>query len=249
MQKQYNKPDTAAKYRLKIFVDFDGTISATDVGAEMFRRFGDPVKVDAAMRGIFERESVGIKGWQELFESLQQFDDEAYNAFLQEMHIEPSFKEFLAFAADYDFDVFILSDGFDYYIRRILEREGLGHLPLFSNRMRLENNRPALEFPHQDEECRLCANCKRNHILLNSADDDYTVFVGDGISDFCASQYCDFIFAKDDLLRHCEINRVTYFPYKDFHDVIKRLQKLMYKRWLKKRHQATMKRRTVYMQG
>jgi 2-hydroxy-3-keto-5-methylthiopentenyl-1-phosphate phosphatase len=75
------------------------------------------------------------------------------------------------------------------------------------------------------------------------------VYIGDGHSDQCPAQYVDFIFAKDDLLRFCEMERITFFPYHNFNDVKIRLQSLLQKKRLKKRHQSLMKRRAVYMQG
>ena len=104
-------------------------------------------------------------------------------------------------------------------------------------------------FPYTDEECRKCANCKRNHILANSSDTDFTVYIGDGYSDTCPAQYCDFVFAKNSLLKYCEVNRITYFPFTNFRDVQKRLNELVNKKRLKKKHQAELKRKQVYRQG
>ncbi len=102
-------------------------------------------------------------------------------------------------------------------------------------------------FPYYNSDCRSSANCKRNHILENSGEDDYTVFIGDGNSDFDAIQYVDFIFAKDSLLRFCEMNRITFFPFRNFDDVIVKLDELTSRKRLKKRHQAELKRREAFM--
>ena len=67
------------------------------------------------------------------------------------------------------------------------------------------------------------------------------------ISDNDAIQYVDFIFAKNDLLKYCEVNRITYFPFNNFDDVISRLDELSAKKRLKKRHQAELKRREAFM--
>jgi 2-hydroxy-3-keto-5-methylthiopentenyl-1-phosphate phosphatase len=103
------------------------------------------------------------------------------------------------------------------------------------------------EFPYLDASCPSSANCKRNHIITHSSDEDYTVFIGDGNSDKFVAEYCDFIFAKDDLLKYCERERITYFPFNNFHDVVVRMEQLASKKRLKKRHQAELKRRAVYI--
>jgi 2-hydroxy-3-keto-5-methylthiopentenyl-1-phosphate phosphatase len=97
-------------------------------------------------------------------------------------------------------------------------------------------------------DCQTSANCKRNHIINNSGEDDFTVYIGDGNSDKYSTQFCDFIFAKDDLLKHCERERITYFPFKKFEDVITKLESFKTKKRIKKRHQAELKRREIYLQ-
>ena len=58
-----------------------------------------------------------------------------------------------------------------------------------------------------------CANCKRNHILNSSSDDDITIYIGDGWSDTCAAEHCDFIFAKKSLLKYCEAKWISILPF------------------------------------
>jgi predicted protein tyrosine phosphatase len=50
-------------------------------------------------------------------------------------------------------------------------------------------------------------------------------------------------------LRYCEINRITYFPFENFIDVINKLNELAARKRLKKRFQAQLKRKEVYIQG
>jgi 2-hydroxy-3-keto-5-methylthiopentenyl-1-phosphate phosphatase len=59
--------------------------------------------------------------------------------------------------------------------------------------------------------------------------------------------FCDFIFAKDDLLKYCEKERITFFPFNNFDDVIERMEMLRQKKRLKKRHQAELNRREIYI--
>jgi 2-hydroxy-3-keto-5-methylthiopentenyl-1-phosphate phosphatase len=133
---------------------------------------------------------------------------------------------------------------------KIFKKEKLEDLKYYSNKLLFdEHNNMTPVFPYLDEESRSSANCKHNHIISHSADEEFTVYIGDGVSDKETAQYCDFIFAKDDLLKFCEKERITYFPYKNFHDVIKKLDELKSKKKLKKRHQASLKRREVYLRG
>lgn len=234
----------------KIFVDFDGTITRTDVGEALFLEFGDAAEAKSIIERWINKEISSIQSWQELCATVNNFDEDKFFEFLSAIEIDPSFHDLIKYSNENGYDIFILSDGLDYYINKLMEREGLNHIPVFSNKLEFDNEMKLIpSFPHTDEECKQCANCKRNHILDNSDDDDFTVYIGDGYSDTCAAQYADFIFAKSSLLKFCEMNRISFFPFNSFTDVINRLESLGNKKRLKKRHQAELKRREVYLQG
>ena len=69
----------------------------------------------------------------------------------------------------------------------------------------------------------------------------------DNAADGNAIEFCDFIFAKDDLLRYCEMERTTFFPFNDFSDVMKKMNELKSKKRLKKRNRAQLNRQKAYM--
>ena len=233
----------------KIFVDFDGTISQQDIGEEMFLKFGDPEEAHRIIDKWIKKEITSVDTWRRLCATITDFNSDAFDDFLSEIDIDPTFKKFVDYCDKNGFEIFILSDGLDYYINRVLGREGLSHLQTYTNKLMFNDGKLIPQFPYTDEECKQCANCKRNHIINHSADDDYTVYIGDGYSDACPVQYCDFIFAKKSLLKFCEVNRISFSPYKNFNDVRRKIDTLISKKRLKKRHQAELKRREVYLQG
>ena len=234
--------------QFKIFLDFDGTITKNDVGEEIFRKFFDEKIVSKIVDNLLTDRISSRECWESLCESALITDKNEFDEFILSQEIEPTLHRFAKYCEANSFDLFILSDGFDYYIEKILKRENLDHLKVFSNKLILDDNGKLIpSFPYYTADCRSSANCKRNHIIENSGDDDYTIFIGDGNSDNDAIQYVDFIFAKDELLKFCEMQRITYFPFKNFDDVILRMNELLSKKRLKKRHQAELKRREAFM--
>jgi len=233
----------------KIFVDFDGTITQQDVGETMFLKFGDPLKAQIIIEDWINKKINAKQSWQLLCDTIENFDHNSYQQFLSSVGIDESFKHFTDYCKSNEFEIRVLSDGLDFYINKILERENLSSLEVFSNRLLFADKKLIPVFPHTDEECDRCANCKRNHILSYSSDDEYSVYIGDGWSDVCPAQYCDFIFAKNSLLKYCEMNRITYFPFNSFDDVTSKLEQLKEKKRLKKRYQAELKRKEIYIQG
>ena len=234
----------------KVFVDFDGTITTKDVGEYMFLEFGDADKAKEIIERWIRKEITSTESWVLLCETIEDFDKNKFEIFLNGINIDPTFFEFENYCRNNGIEMYVLSDGLDYYINKVLEKNNLGQLKLYSNKLKFdEANNLIPYFPNTDEECKTCANCKRNHIINNSADDDYTIYIGDGYSDTCPSQFVDFIFAKNSLLKYCEKERISYYPFNSFADVTTRLDELRKKRRLRKRHQAELKRKEVYQQG
>jgi 2-hydroxy-3-keto-5-methylthiopentenyl-1-phosphate phosphatase len=233
----------------KIFVDFDGTISCKDVGAAIFEEFGDHEKVEKIQKDLHENKITALQCWVSLFEAVEKWDFDLLRKFIDTINIDESFADFIKYCKLNNFQLFILSDGFNLYINRILEKEGIEPVEVISNKWEIVDDKVKLTYPFMDEECKDCANCKRNHIINNSGDDEYTVYIGDGTSDRCPAQYCDFIFAKDFLLKYCEKERISFSPFRDFNDVSRKIDQLNQKKNLKKRHQADLKRKECYMRG
>lgn len=234
----------------KIYIDFDGTITKKDVGEYMFLEFGDPEKSYQIINEWLEGKLNSKEVWIQLCETVKDFNESKFDKFLESIKIDPYFNEFKDFCNANNFPVVILSDGLDYYIDKISKKGNFSDLPIYSNKLTFGKKGELIpNFPYTDEECPKCANCKRNHILNSSGDEDITIYIGDGYSDTCAAEHCDFIFAKKSLLKYCEQNGLPYFPFEDFNDVQKIVEQLSNKKKVKKRHRASLKRREAYMQG
>jgi 2,3-diketo-5-methylthio-1-phosphopentane phosphatase len=224
------------------------TISKVDVGDSIFRKFADKEKVDIVIAKLLKDKISAKQSWLSLCDIAGNLNKDMFDKFINSIEIDQTFHKLVDYCKVNNIELFILSDGFDYYINRILEKENISSLKIYSNKLTFDiSGRLKPEFPYLDENCTTSANCKRNHIINHSSDEDYTIFIGDGNSDKFTAEYCDFIFAKDDLLKYCERERITYFPFNDFNDVIVRIDQLASKKRLKKRHQAELKRREIYM--
>jgi len=231
--------------RPKMFVDFDGTITKVDVGNAFFRRFGDA----QASREFVEKWKSGELSGRDLTIMEARFvrvDESQALEFIEGFEIDPTFKKFASFCEKNSSELTVLSDGLDFYIKRILELNGISGVPFYSNNAHFEHGTIRVEFPYQSD-CPKCGNCKGYQILTRTGIDDVIVYVGNGFSDRCGVQYADIIFAKDELLKYCEDNNITFFPFEDFDDVTYRLEKLFRGGEFKKRHRAELRRREAYL--
>jgi 2-hydroxy-3-keto-5-methylthiopentenyl-1-phosphate phosphatase len=242
---------------IKIFIDFDGTITKGDIGDSFFEKFGGTAATKAVedyRAGLinatecFDRESAACT-----FESTDVADE-----FIDRQKIDPTFINFISFLNQYKngekkVEYFIVSDGLDYYITRILRNNGLESVAYFSNHAEFIHDgdqiRLNISYHFTDEECDRCACCKRNHMLSLSADDDVIVYIGEGFSDFCPVKYADIVFAKDELQTYCQRENITFHYYKDFNDIKLRLKEIFGRKRINKRQQAIFNRKDVLMAG
>ena len=236
------------KRTIKVFVDFDGTITLEDVGEAIFKKFGETEKVKRIIEDLLSDKISSRQCWDELCDSVDNINKAELDEFIDLLDVDPTFIPFVKFCSENKIDMVVLSDGFDYYIDRLFNKAGLAGLKYYSNKLFVdETGMLKAEYPYFDVDSPTSANCKKNHIINHSSDDEYTVYIGDGNSDKDAAQYCDFIFAKDGLARFCSMERISFYPFRDFNEVQNKLTELMLKKNLRKRHQAQLKRKLAYM--
>lgn len=236
------------KRNIKVFVDFDGTITIEDIGEGIFRKFGETEKVNKIIEDLLNDKISSRKCWDELCKSVAPIDKLELNKFIDQLDVDPAFISFVDYCKKNSLELIVLSDGFDYYINRVFSKAGLTGITYYSNKLFVDDKgKLKAEYPYYDAEYPTSANCKRNHIINHSGDDDYTIYIGDGNSDKDAAQYCDFIFAKNDLLKFCSKNKIGFYPFNNFDDVKNKMIELLKKKNLKKRHQAELKRKSAYI--
>ncbi len=229
----------------KIFVDFDGTITKQDVGNSFFRKFGNETE---SLKFVAKWKSGEMSGRDLTLKEAEYVRVDKGDAlkFVEYFEIDPNFKEFVLYCKNNSIDLTVLSDGLDFYIRRIFEINGISNVTFYSNLAHFESNRVHVEFPYQSD-CTKCGNCKGYQILTKTGSDDVVVYVGNGFSDRCAVQYADIIFAKDELLKYCEENNITFFPFDNFGSIIEKLNKISGTGKFRSRHRADLRRREAYL--
>ncbi len=237
---------------IRVFCDFDGTISTEDVGELFFRHFlGE--RADELVKPLLEGKIGGKEFLRRECELLPPLTKDEVQTFVNKFAVDSTFPKFVAFCNTHKIPLTILSDGLDFYIHTLLQKHSLSHLTFYANKTHFTevNGKTIITvtFPYTDEECSDCGNCKRNHMLVQSADEDIIVYIGDGFSDQCPIRYADIVFAKRRLIPYCQQFNITYFEYKTFADVQNKMEQLLQRKRLRHRQEAAMARKMVFMQG
>ena len=123
------------KRTLKVFVDFDGTITLEDVGEAIFKKFGETEKVKRIIEDLLSDKISSRQCWDELCDSVDNINKAELDEFIDLLDVDPTFIPFVKFCSENKIDMVVLSDGFDYYIDRLFNKAGLSGLKYYSNKL------------------------------------------------------------------------------------------------------------------
>ena len=199
--------------RVRVFVDFDGTISLEDTTDVVLERFADPSwqKVEAEWLAGH----IGSRECMKRQVELIRATPEQLDALCEEIPLDPHFPELVSMCGKNDIPVTVVSDGLDRTIVRMLSRFDL-NIPVLANKLvYLGDRRWTLEFPYTNAGCQAGAgNCKC--LSLTRDPNTLRILIGDGRSDFCAAETADFVIAKAALAEHCQANGVPFIVFGNF---------------------------------
>jgi 2,3-diketo-5-methylthio-1-phosphopentane phosphatase len=212
-----------------IFSDFDGTITQTDVTDQILNELAHPSWREVEQEWV--RGAIGSRECLERQLALVDATREELDSLIDSVPLDPHFAGFVRFVEDQRIPFYVVSDGFDYVIRRVLRRSGVnGHLRngthLFASSLRVEGRHLTPLFPHSEPPCEHgCATCKPLIMRQAGAGHDPIIFIGDGLSDRFAVEAANLVFAKRQLLSYChekQIDSIGFETFKDIQMVVER---------------------------
>ena len=212
-----------------IVADFDGTITLEDSNDLLFLTCGNAenVKIEAdfcagaisgkeAMRRHFEVLRLGFRAYFDFLDANIHVDS-GVDAFLQQLRVR-------------DMPLFIVSGGFRQGIKRVLGEERIEGVQIFANDLLEEDGYLRLSAATKSADCTEsigpCGNCKKVCIeTIRKQTNKQILFIGDGLTDRCAAQKADLLFAKNGraLMKYCRANGLPYVPYTCFADITSHL--------------------------
>jgi len=211
----------------QILCDFDGTIAVKDVTDTLLDQFSldgwEEIEEEWVAGRIGSRECMSRQI------SLLRASRRELDAALDAIDIDPGFPDFVALCRDVGLPLTVVSDGLDYAIKRILDRHGLGDLPIVANHLEMVgDDEYRLSFPYANPDCKKgsgTCKCRTARSLCRGA--DLSLLVGDGTSDMCAAGSVDLVFAKHKLLTHCREKGLPVVAYRDFANATVQLAALL----------------------
>ena len=207
-----------------IVSDFDGTITKKDSLYNFFDKYASKSWLDVEeswKEGKISSKECLIKE----FELVEGLSEELIIDYIKDIELDEGFKDFIDFCYDFGMDFLVVSDGVDYFINKILQKNGIKYVKLITNHARFINGRFMLSFPNDFSDCKNDAGtCKCKVISDLRKNYNKIYYIGDGTSDLCVADKADILFAKDGLAEHCEEKKIKYTPYNSFKDIVSYLQ-------------------------
>jgi 2-hydroxy-3-keto-5-methylthiopentenyl-1-phosphate phosphatase len=197
--------------RRSVVLDYDGTVTESDLLDRVAKEFGDPAVYQEVEDGLDEGRMPLREVITREFAPVTAPLDEVVTWVLEHAKLRAGFADFVREARAAGWDVHIVSSGFHELIEPVLAREGV-EVSLHANRVdpRPEGWVVDWRYPDDCEECG--ESCKRS--LLPPGE---VVYVGDGYSDRCAALASDRVFATAGLARYLAGRGVPFERFSDFH--------------------------------
>ena len=213
---------------LRVILDFDGTLVSPNVAILLVERFAEngheiAHEIDRllhegklSLREAWQRQAAILPG--------NRLDEMA--RFVRDtVPLRPGAREFLELAHRHAVPITIVSGGLEFYIREVLDREGLD-FPIRSDRLEVGAGESVrVVHPYGHPTCQLCGICKA--AIVDDSGPNRTVFIADGSTDRYGAEAADVVFARRRLLDYCRRVGIPAFPFEDFGPVTQQ-----FRRWL-----------------
>jgi len=198
-----------------VLTDFDDTAAAQNVAELLLNRFGDPDWKD--VRQSFRDGHIDLKEYQEITFRNIQADRATMQSYVKEnANLRPYFRELWGYCQANDIPMAVVSQGLDFYIEALLEREGVGRVPVYAVNTDFKDGTISYHYNHPYPGKESEGNSKGFVVESFQNLGCHVFFAGDGRSDLEAARVADVIFAHSTLAKFCDDEGITYEPFEDF---------------------------------
>ncbi len=194
-----------------IINDFDGTINRFDIGNKITKSLLTTEDYKLIDRVYKNRKISNYEIYERYLAPIISKDGHNLSSIINKyLHQTNGFVNFFNFAKKQDYDLLILSDGFDIYISAFLKKYNID-IPYFANRVIKTEEGYSLIFPNKKPHCERCGTCKEDIIKNLRRKYNEIIYIGDGLSDICPSSWADVFFGKRKIFKEINVGKKFYF--------------------------------------
>lgn len=205
--------------RILVQCDFDGTITIEDASFVILDAY-----VPEKWRPLFDEYQQGkltVGMFNSTVFAMVKADKEILLEMIREkVQVREGFVDFIKYCRLNEYRFIIVSNGLDFYIEDILERQGVKDAEVhasntvFSEKeLKVRHKGPDGEYLDEDVKAAFT-----DHYLTQGY---RIVYLGDGRSDVLPASKSHYVFATGSMIEYCDSKKLSYTPFTDFHQVIK----------------------------
>lgn len=195
--------------------DFDDTAAVQNVAELLLHRFGADNWTE--VRQQFREGKLTLKEYQEITFREIRGDRAAMQHFVREhATLRPWFPELYQFCGARGIPLAVVSQGLDFYISALLERDGFGDVPIYAVDTSFQDGVISYHYNHAYPGLESQGNSKAFVVEQFQENGYFVVYAGDGVSDLEASRQADLVFAHRTLARYCDEEGIPYTPFEDY---------------------------------
>jgi 2-hydroxy-3-keto-5-methylthiopentenyl-1-phosphate phosphatase len=204
--------------KLRIYTDFDGTITLQDSLNFLLDHYVGPDWLEIEKR-VEAGHLTEERGLQDEIGMISAPWEEALQLLLEKVPVDSGFKPFVELCRDQGWPLEILSGGLDPIIKNILRREQIERVKVHANDLEFAALRwrvsPALS-PRIKERCN---HCKSNWLVDAKKRGERVIYIGDGTTDRCPAGHADLVFAKGALADWCSGEGISHIRFEGFSEI------------------------------
>lgn len=203
--------------KIIIQCDFDGTVTEDDISFILLDAFA---KGD--WRTINKQHSEGkitVGQFNERAFGLVRASKKAMLDYLKDkVKVRPGFQKLVELCQQKGIRLVIVSNGLEFYIKRILEDMGLYNLEYHAAETRFHANKLKVRYIGPDGSV-VDSGYKEKYVNQYLSEDYHVVYIGNGSSDLSPARGAHQIFATESLLEHCQRSGLTCIPFTSFLEI------------------------------
>jgi 2-hydroxy-3-keto-5-methylthiopentenyl-1-phosphate phosphatase len=203
--------------KILVQCDFDGTVTIDDISFML---------LDAFAKGdwhVINQEYADGKI------SVGQFNERAFGlvraskkdmlSYIERrVVIRPGFDEFIAVCRKKGFRLVIVSNGLDFYIKKIFVDRGLAELEYHASETRFHANKLKVRYVGPDGSV-VDSGFKEKFVEEYIRENYQVVYIGNGTSDLSPAKGAHRVFATESLLENCRLTGLACIPFLSFYEI------------------------------
>jgi len=203
--------------RLRIYSDFDGTITQKDTLMFLAEHLGGGLQMVEAIGRLIREGKISLRdGIAAEMRSIRAPFAEAVRLLQANVALDPGFPRFAKWCVEQQVPLTVLSAGFKEIIDLFLPAEDYSELEVIANSVQPDETRGWQcafrdETPFGHDKSKILREARKRK--------SYVAFIGDGLSDRPPARVADEVFAKHSLFEYCQAHGITCHEFKDFDEI------------------------------